>query len=413
MADYYGTIAAIRSLGRAGVPVHVAEPQWLAPGRWSRYATRTSRCPPIEDRPDRFLDWLVKAGEREPGRVLLPTNDETAWFFARHRETLDRHFRVGVPPFETVDRLLNKLRLACACAEVGMPVPPTWCAGSDDDVARLQRTARFPVLVKAQTQVFLQPHLKGLVAEEPATLPRRVADFVHSTRYGRPLLDHDPASVRPLVQAFADGASGVYGLSGFVDATGEHFVAIASRKVLQRPPKAGVGLCFEEAVVRPELAERLARLCRHVGFHGVFEAEFLEIEGRHLLIDFNPRFYGQMALDVDRGLDLPRLAYLDAMGDGPGVAELVAQARRNVAGSPPRVWCNSIHLRMHLALGRGSRAMSAREARRWRSWRQTHRGHVTDAVASEGDPGPALAEGVRTLWLLLLHPRALLREVRR
>jgi predicted ATP-grasp superfamily ATP-dependent carboligase len=49
MADYYGTLAAVRSLGRLGVPITVAESKLLAPARWSRYVTRRVGCPDVSD----------------------------------------------------------------------------------------------------------------------------------------------------------------------------------------------------------------------------------------------------------------------------------------------------------------------------------------------------------------------------
>ena len=50
------------------------------------------------------------------------------------------------------------------------------------------------------------------------------------------------------------------------------------------------------------LAAAVARLCRGLGYFGAFEVEFLREGERRMVIDFNPRFYGQMAFDVKRGL---------------------------------------------------------------------------------------------------------------
>ena len=36
------------------------------------------------------------------------------------------------------------------------------------------------------------------------------------------------------------------------------------------------------------------------------------------MVDFNPRYYGQMAFEIARGLNLPKLAYLDATGNLQG-----------------------------------------------------------------------------------------------
>src|SRR5437762_3147381 len=47
-AGYNGTLAAIRSLGRAGVPVISVDPAMLALGRYSRYSKLHLACPPFE-----------------------------------------------------------------------------------------------------------------------------------------------------------------------------------------------------------------------------------------------------------------------------------------------------------------------------------------------------------------------------
>ena len=63
------------------------------------------------------------------------------------------------------------------------------------------------------------------------------------------------------------------------------------------------------------LVEAIRRLCREVGYFGVFEIEFLRVLDRGwAVIDFNPRFYHQMGFDIARGLPLPIWAYLGASG---------------------------------------------------------------------------------------------------
>ena len=91
----------------------------------------------------------------------------------------------------------------------------------------------------------------------PGRLPR-YREFLERNRYGRKLLDYDGKANRPMVQAFyTEAAQNIFSLSGFVDRTGELFVARGAVKVLQRPRKLGIGLCFEEVPVDPELAEKV------------------------------------------------------------------------------------------------------------------------------------------------------------
>jgi hypothetical protein len=160
----------------------------------------------------------------------------------------------------------------------------------------------------------------------------------------------------------------------------------------------------------PRLAEGLRALCRRVGYHGVFEAEFVERGGRRLLIDFNPRFFGQMAFDVARGLDLPRLAYLEAIGDRAALRAAVEGARRAAARREGRVYCHRIQLEIFLALLRLTGRISRAEARRWRTWRAAAGPLAADPFLDAGDPAPAAIEAVSSLWQTAIHPRSALRS---
>jgi hypothetical protein len=186
----------------------------------------------------------------------------------------------------------------------------------------------YPLVVKPQTQVLLAPHQKGRIVNGPLELLPAVHDLLRATRHGALLLADDPGAWRPLLQPYIE-ARGVYSLSGFIDRTGARFVVRAARKVFQRPRRLGVGLCFEEAVVAPALASGLRALCRSVGYHGVFEAEFLEGPYGPQLIDFNPRFYGQLAFDVARGGAAP----------GAAPAQHAAAGAREPAARQPRSSC--------------------------------------------------------------------------
>lgn len=413
MADYRGTLAAARSLGSAGVRVTVADGNRAGVAHWSRHVASAIACPDAGEEPERFVDWLLAFGARQPGMVLYPTSDDMCWLFARHRDVLARDFRLWVPDVGVVYTLLNKWSLYAACRRLEIAAPATSSPRSAADVERLAREASFPVVVKPQTQALQYPHAKGRFVGSAADLAAEYATFRDATSYARVLRDYDPDVTAPLVQAFVGHeAEGIYNLSGFVDETGA-FVAEASRKVLQWPPRLGVGLCFEEAEVLPRLAADVARLCADVGYFGAFEVEFIEAGGRHLLIDFNPRFYGQMAFDVARGLDLPWLVYLASTGDRDGLAAALDEMRTRTRARGNRAYCDRVELEIAQGLltlaGRSDRA----DGRRLRRWLADHRDGLVDAVLDRRDWLPGLVEAIGGLWRRARHPRSEWRSARR
>jgi predicted ATP-grasp superfamily ATP-dependent carboligase len=405
MATYHGTLAAARSLGRRGVPVVVADADPLAPARWSRHVRRTFDCPPVESAPAQFLDWLLSLGAREPGRVLFTTSDCLAWAFARHRKVLAERYRLYVPDVDVVYTLLNKWRLYRVCLELGIDVPPTWLPKGADDLSCAERAIGFPAVIKPQTQVFLSPHQKGRVVPDAGALPRLYRDFQVATKHSPFLLDFDPSASAPIVQSYVETEGcGIYALSGFIDDSGELFAVRASRKVLQWPPRLGIGLCFEDVEVHASLAADVVRLCKHVGYFGAFEIEFVRREGRWQLIDFNPRFFGQMGFDVSRGLDLPYLAYLAASGERQELERAIAAARRPENAPPSGVYCHRFDLEIALRLQRLAGRLTRQDCDRWRAWLASHR--VTDAVLDWEDWAPGLAEATAGLMRRAAHPRS-------
>ncbi len=409
MADYHGTLAAVRSLGRAGVPVVVADGHRLAPARFSRHAARVVSCPDVGAEPESFVDWLLWLGTREPGRVLLPTSDDVAWILALHRDALSPHYRMYGPPAESIWMLLDKWRLHRACLALDIATPATWLPRDAEGLEVVRQEARFPVVVKPRTQVFLTPHQKGRVVQRAEELAPLYEDLLHATSHARTLVESAPDVDGPIVQAFADTrADGVYSLSGFIDETGEIFAVEASRKLLQWPPRLGVGTCFEATEVRGDLADAVARLLRHAGYHGAFEVEFVRVDGRYRIIDVNPRFYGQMQLDVARGLDLPRMMYVAALGERRELRRL-AGAGRNGAR---RVYCSRIELEVSLRLLRAAGKLGNGERRRWKQWLESHEGELVDPVIDRDDWAPAAVEAVSAVWRRARHPRSAWREAR-
>ncbi len=411
VGDYLGTLAAARSLGRFGVDVAVADWRPLVAARLSRYTNRALSCPDAEQRPLDFLAWLLSEGAAHPGQALLATTDELAWLYARHQGALRAHFALDTPSFAAIWTLLNKAKLSEACAAVGLRSPATQRCTSDEDVRALAPTLRYPVVVKPQTQILLWPHEKGRVANTPEELPGAVHDFLQHTHHDPLVLSEDPLVSQPLLQAYVPATRGVYSVTGFIDVTGDVFVTRGARKVFQRPRVLGVGLCFEDAPVEARLAERIHALCRHVGYHGVFEAEFLEADGESLLIDFNPRFFGQVAFDVARGADLPKLSYLAAVGD---TAALEAEAARAQAAAPaphPTAYCDRIHLELFLASLTLANTR-APDGPKWRRWVAEHRGLLADPLIDRGDWLPAVMVAASSLFHQARHARSTWRQAR-
>ena len=83
-----------------------------------------------------------------------------------------------------------------------------------------------------------------------------------------------------------------------------------------------------------------------------------------MLIDFNGRFYHQIAFDIARGMELPALAYAAATRNQAEVTRLMAcgnsEKHDDVAG-----FCNHFVLATMVKMQRILRTMSRKDAARW------------------------------------------------
>jgi predicted ATP-grasp superfamily ATP-dependent carboligase len=410
-AGYYGTLAAARTLGREGVPVTVIDPSRAAPALWSRHVTRRLRCPPFGDL-ERVTEWLAGFGEASPGHVVLATSDDVSFALATHRAELSKHMVIGQPDLASLIRILDKGRLLDDARAVGLDVPDTWLPQSDADVDRVVREAGGPLVVKPRTQVLLATHGKGAIVDgPPSEMTAAYAHFRRRNRYGQALASRFPEATWPMLQRYhAQAMDGIYSLAGFRARTGDGFAVLAANKVLQRPRRLGIGLCFEEASVDAGLADRVRRLCERVGYFGIFEVEFIREGERSLLIDMNGRLYNQVAFDVARGLPLPQLAYAEALDQRDEVTRLLERAHAVLGGSA-RGFCNRFGLEVLVAAKRVTGRMSQEDARRWRAWCDERDGGLVDAVADRDDPRPMAFEVAAQLYGYLRHPLSFVRTI--
>jgi D-aspartate ligase len=406
---YLGTLAAARSFGRAGVPSVVADDSRLGPASWSRFVTRRLTCPP-DSQPEQLLEWLLAYGKANPGHVLCATSDESAWLYSKHRDELGQYFHMYQPSVDAVYSLLNKRRLCEIARAEQVDVPRTWFPQSEAELQEVLKEARLPVLTKPVTQILHKTHTKGAVIDEAAEVARFFL-FMANEMHQPELLAADPSVRCPMVQEFQlASAQGVHSISGFIDESGTVLGVRGTKKILQRPRRLGVGLCFERAEVKPSLVDAISRICRRVGYYGVFEVEFIHSDGKDLLIDFNPRFYGQMAFDVGRGLPVPLLVYHAALGETRTVNALAERARQPGVEDAKAVLCHLIDFELLLRGQRLSGAMSAEDVKVWRDWYATYRDRMVHPIRDRDDWKPFAIEIMRQVLHHLRHPRAALRS---
>jgi predicted ATP-grasp superfamily ATP-dependent carboligase len=356
---------------------------------------------------DQFLDWLIAYGERQPGHVLLPTSDETAALFASNAKLLEPHFLLYQPPAESILEVLDKKRLWAACHRIGLPTLRSWFPSEEGQLGALASELSYPILIKPRMQVGLVSRAKGVVARSPGDLLASYRAVADRERYRSSFAELGEIDSPMLQQFAAEANEAVYSVSGFVDRSGEVMAARGTTKIFQRSRPVGVGVCYEASPLRSDLAEAVKRLCCEVGHFGVFEVEFLRVDGGWAVIDFNPRFYHQMGLEIARGLPLPLWAYLGACGENSLLRAEVQRAAR-AEDSSAVAFCDRFTFALLLIAMAVTGRLSKREAARWKRWYADHRAVAVDVAVSGHDPLPGFVHALSEVKLgLQAMPRFL------
>jgi D-aspartate ligase len=309
-------LAAIRSLGRAGIRVLALDHRRSALGFRSRYAEPVL-CPDPQDE-EAFVSFLAELGDRlDAPAPVFPTHDEPLNAIARAGDLLGERLLFPFPPWPVLSRIQNKREQLDAAAAAGVAIPRTAYPGSAAEAGAAAAELGLPVLVKpSSTEGFKRRF--GRQAFRCAT----AAEV--ETAYG------DAEEYEPVVQEVVPGGDGqLWSLGSYLAADGEPLGLFCGRKLRQTPP--GVGTCrVGEAAWVEEVVEHGLETLRALGHAGLSQVEFKRDprDGALRLMEVNPRLWQWHGLAGACGVDLPLIAYRDLAGERPAPVSMNGRSRR-------------------------------------------------------------------------------------
>jgi predicted ATP-grasp superfamily ATP-dependent carboligase len=305
---YHGTIGAIRSFGRAGVPVYAIVEDAFTPAALSRYLTGKFVWPTNgNESVEYLLEGLSRIGSQLGGGVLaVPSDDEAAVFLAEHAEQLREWFVIPEIDPSLPRRLASKRGLFGLCRKHDIPTPYSWFPSSTSRARTFARRAHYPVIVKN-----VDPFLRLNQRAVPGTTT------VHSEEELLALIETFPDARTAMFQEYIpveEAEDWIF--HGYFDAHAEPVVQFTGIKLRSWPPRAGV-TTYARIVRNDQLAAMTTRFCRELGYHGVIDLDWRydRRDGQYKLVDFNPRHGAQFKLfENEHGIDVLTAMHLDLTG---------------------------------------------------------------------------------------------------
>jgi D-aspartate ligase len=382
------TLSAVRSLGARGVEVHVLDHR----GEGSVVA-RSRHCAHYLDTPpgaDTTEWWMQTLVAQAPGAVVFPGNDPGLELLALRSGEL---VRAGCLPVraagEAVLASLDKEATYERARAVGVPAPRTVRVLTEGDIGHAAADLTFPFALKpVSSHRFwddIRPHhdLFSAWLSHPKGVVVRDREQLDAAAGPLASLGVEILATEVVVGPDA-GFSSYYTYLTEDDAPLFHFT---KQKTRQYPIHFGAGT-FHTTAWDPETAELGLRLVRGLGLRGIANVEFKR-DVRHgtlCLIECNPRLTATDALERRVGLDLPWIAYQDAIGRRPSPPGPFAYGRRQ--------WLPRQDLRAFLAYRRAGELNTTQ-------WLRSLAGPLSFAALDPTDMGPIAAMARRSVgsWM--------------
>jgi predicted ATP-grasp superfamily ATP-dependent carboligase len=326
-AHAMGSLAVIRSLGRAGYPVHAASPEALALGLKSTYPVARTRCPASTSVD--FVPWLRDYVRRHDIHAIVPSESSLLAIRPHFREfatLLPCHTNENVvyramSKFDT----LNSFR----AGGVDSHVPPTLFVSLDDPLPDEVdiRALGVPVFIKVDA------------CHSKLCLPSKVIKADSAAAAVQCLRALGTDYTRALVQGYVRGV----GVGAFFLRWKGQIVAEFMHRRLHEVPHSGGASSLRESWLDEEVLEDARIKLEHLDWEGVGMMEYRWDPRTHafFLMELNARFWGSLHLALFAGVDFPKML-LDNFHDRESLPgnryPIGVRCRQTFPGEVHHVW---------------------------------------------------------------------------
>jgi len=278
----------------------------------SDYAKRSRWADPLALNVDPLLTPDELAAILEPlpldRAVLFPCSDTFLKAVINLPDRLGSRFLTSLPHPETLDILVNKGKFSLTLLEAGIPHPETHIIDSADKLKALG-TQHFKnqFLKPFHSKPFqLEFHVKAFRVN---SLEDALRKFAKTQEVNQPMM----------LQEYIPGPSNRhYFVDGFIDREGEIRALFPRRRERIYPPDFGnSSYCVSIPPAEASQAlESVRKLIKHIGFRGIFSAEFKldERDNQFKILEVNARPWWYIDFAYQCGVDTCRMAYRDALG---------------------------------------------------------------------------------------------------
>lgn len=298
-------LAAVRSLGRRGIPVICGSHRSTGMSLASRYCAQTFVYPSPLERRDDFIDAIIVAARSHDHSLIMSFSDSSFLPLAERRDQVENVARLALPSKESVAIAFDKAASAHCAQELGIAVPESFFHRDESELRSRAAQWSYPMVVKPLHSCTWAPG-RGITA---------TAHIVHSPEelIRQFAVLHQQTKEMPFIQRYVDGTE--YGVSVLCD-RGRVVASCTHERIRSLSPDGGASVMRRTVSPYPEMLDAVRALMEKLAWHGVAMVEFKRdrTSGTPYFIEINGRFWGSLPLAVAAGADFPFLLYALTFG---------------------------------------------------------------------------------------------------
>jgi predicted ATP-grasp superfamily ATP-dependent carboligase len=265
---------------------------------------------------EQLIDTLINkvAKDLEEQSVLFCTNDNTVLSVSKYQNELKPFFKFVLPPYEVTSTQISKKGFHQFALDNSFLVPLTFFINGNDDIKIIIDAITFPCIIK--------PEYRDQNWNEKVPVKVLLAESKES--FLNLIEKYRIQEISLVIQEWIDGDdTDVYFCLAYINRKYEPLALLTGRKLRQHPYLTG-STSIAETVWIPEIASESVKLLNAAGCVGFCSVEFKRSkkDGRFFITEPTVgRPDTQEGIFINAGIDIPYIAYMDAIGCDPNPIE--------------------------------------------------------------------------------------------
>ncbi len=285
-------LAVIRSLGRAGHTVVVADSSPHPAGARSRYTSAVGTYPsPFVERSEATADAIAHLAHRHRIDVVVPVTDDVIVPLMHHKPDLPEGCILATASEEALERAGSKVATTLLASSLAVPQARYEVIHRGEDTAGLIERLGETVVIKPDRSRTIGPD--GRLQKGSVSYARTDAEAAAAIEQCGQVV---------VAQALHPGVG--HGI-GMVLHEGRPLLAVQHRRVHEVPVSGGASARRETLPPDPALLASACALLGELNWTGAAMVEFKVGDAGPAFLEINGRLWGSLPLAVRAGCDIP------------------------------------------------------------------------------------------------------------